>query len=499
MQAQHREQQNFNDQGGTYMQLLPIVRRVLQVVVDSDFEESTHAVTNFILTFTWQDDSNITQWLDNQSAAAEQILEGRILEAFAHWVRVKTKDLDYLVEMSQVGHGYIADKLQNLKMQLSQACYQYPRNESRQVLAEFIYSTVCELLGSDAACVASTLTGMLLGQMNSADLIDMVDWPTTLLALLVRKLEELQAKVSKVVMELYHETGFSAYDDSKNLLIMFFQHFTVETNTGMLDVHDSAGDGTFVDSHFRVHLVDSYGCLMKVLRHLEFVCSQESVNGNEVALAVDFEGVKLCRNGALCLVQLTCSDDPTLVYVLDVHVLGHRAFSIETPRGTSMKGLLETEHIRKVWFDPRNDIDALWHQFGVMPRGIFDLQLAEVADRRNRGFNVHYVQGLYKCLSQCATLESEKKAFAERINTLGKSLFEPQNGGNYEVFQQRPLHPVILVYAAHDSRYMLALYQQYVVSIGPAWVARVLQAGAQRGRWCLSQDYVIPSSEAPDF
>ena len=30
-------------------------------------------------------------------------------------------------------------------------------------------------------------------------------------------------------------------------------------------------------------------------------------------MAVDFEGVDLCRTGELCLVQMTCSDDPSLV------------------------------------------------------------------------------------------------------------------------------------------------------------------------------------------
>merc|ERR1719506_2182074 len=279
---------------------------------------------------------------------------------------------------------------------------------------------------------------------------------------------------------------------------MFFPFYTVETTTGTLEVHESPAEDTFADSPFRVNLIDSFGLLLKLLRHLEYLC-QGGSNGHEVTLAVDFEGVKLCRHGALCLVQMTCSDDPTLVYVLDIHLLGKRAFTMMTPDGTSMKGILEDVNIRKVWFDPRNDVDALYHQFGIMPRGIFDLQLAEVADRRNRGLNVHFVQGLYKCLTQCPALQNEQKVFAQKINDLGKSLFEPQNGGNYEIFQQRPLNPVILVYAAHDSRYMLLLYEQYLSSVGERWAARVVHAGTKRGQWCLNQVYQVPNSEAPDF
>merc|ERR1711933_205017 len=110
--------------------------------------------------------------------------------------------------------------------------------------------------------------------------------------------------------------------------------------------------GAYVASDFRVKLIDHYGTLLALLFHLEFLC-YGSNNNHEVTLAVDFEGVKLCRHGALCLVQMTCSDDPSLVYVLDVHVL-KKAFMLKTPSGTSMKSLLEPEYIRKIWFDPRN-------------------------------------------------------------------------------------------------------------------------------------------------
>eukprot|EP00927_Polykrikos_kofoidii_P049771 TRINITY_DN43784_c0_g1_i1.p1 TRINITY_DN43784_c0_g1~~TRINITY_DN43784_c0_g1_i1.p1 ORF type:complete len:507 (+),score=58.43 TRINITY_DN43784_c0_g1_i1:157-1677(+) len=489
------EPQDDHASSWRFQQLLPIVRHVLQVVLENEFPESVHAVTQFILNFSWQDDTTVGHWMSQQGPAADAILRARILEAFVHWVRVKTIDLDYLVEMSQFERSFLMDKLADVKNQVEQACC---RHSSNEVFAEFIHAAVCELLGHDAACLGSALAGLLLYQSSSAELLSMVEWPTTLLALIVRMLEGLQAKVSKVIMELYHDAGLFTYDDSKHLLMMFFSHYTVDTIAGTLEVHDSHSDGVFAESDFRVNLVDSFGCLMKLLHHLELVC-QAGVNGRDVILAVDFEGLRLCRHGALCLVQMTCSDDPTLVYVLDVYLLGSRTFTMATPRGTSMKGLLEDLNIRKVWFDPRNDVDALYHQFGIMPRGIFDLQLAEVADRRKRGLTVNYVQGLYKCLTMCHSLTPEQKVFADRINTLGKSLFEPQNGGSYEIFQQRPLNPVILVYAAHDSRYMLTLHEQYVASIGKSWVQRVLQAGDHRGRWCLSGDYVVPSSEAPDF
>jgi hypothetical protein len=498
-----------------YPSLAPILRHILEVVVENDFEESTVAVVNYVHGFQWPDQTDISTWVQNENPASDTILRGRILEAFAHWVRMKAREMDAMIFPLQACQGMLSERVQSYKRQLEQAARragnplkkQLEGAEAHQasgataymeVLAEFLFTVAVEILGRDAACLASFLAGQLDVKANRHDLLGSSEWPSRLLASMVFELEKLQAKICKIVMELYHDSCFQSYDDSKNALMLFFPFYTVETGSGTLEVHESPTETTYADSAFRVNLIDSFGLLLRLLLHLEYL-TYGGNNGHEVILAVDFEGVKLCRHGALCLVQMTCSDDPTLVYVLDIYVLGRRAFLLETANGTSMKGLLENESIRKVWFDPRNDVDALYHQFGIMPRGIFDLQLAEVADRRNRGLSVNYVQSLYKCLGQCPSLQGEQKVFAEKINNLGKNLFEPQYGGNYEIFQARPLNPVILVYAAHDSRYMLLLYEHYLNSMGNGWLPRVLRAGEIRARWCLNPNYVVPNSDAPDF
>jgi len=480
-----------------YLSLLPHVRHCLEVVVQNEFEESTAAVTTYVQAFVWPDGAGVAEWVPEATTmSGESILRGRILEVFAYWVREKSKELDYMIFTLQTGQHALVARAQNCKRQLEQACYQ---TSCIEILAEFVFSVVVDIVGKEGACLGSLLAGQVMNEVSRTELIMMCEWPSSLLSIMVCKLAELQAKVSKIVMELYHESHFQTYDESKNSLMMFFPFYTVETTTGTLEVHEGSMENTFAESPFRVQLIDNFGLLLKLLTHLELLVLSATTAGHEVTLAVDFEGVKLCRHGALCLVQMTVSDDPTLVYVLDIHILGRRAFTMSTPEGTSMKGIFENEVICKVWFDPRNDVDALYHQFGIMPRGIFDLQLAEVADRRNRGLNVHFVQGLYKCLTQCPALGSPQKVFAQKINDLGKSLFEPLNGGNYEIFQQRPLNPVILVYAAHDSRYMLLLYEQYLSAINENWAPRVLRAGQVRAEWCLNQTYVVPNSDAPEF
>jgi len=491
----------------TYQQLLPVVRHVLDVVLENAFEESVKDVTRWILfEFKFKDGTDISQWMNHQQPSLDDdaMMKARVLEALAHWIRTRAHALDAWVPVSQA--GLLSDPSGGVRQQM-QACVRnlealvYQGGNFREILAEFVFSTVVDLLGREAACLASMLGGMLASQVHTTqEFIEMAEWPPKLLALLVRMLEEVQSKVSKIVMEMYTELRFLSGDDCKQILMMFFQFYTVETQgpaAGTLEVYVSDAEQPFLDSPFRVHLIDSFGCLMKLLLHIE----GRTAAGTAVQLAVDFEGVKLNRTGALCLVQMTCSDDPRLVYVIDVFVLGKRAFTLTTAQGLSLKSLLESEDVRKVWFDPRNDVDALYHQFQIAPRGIFDLQLAEVAQRRNRGLNVQFVQGLYKCLTQCPELQDEQKTFAEMINRLGKSLFEPQNGGDYNVFLERPLNPVILVYAAHDSRYMLVLHEQYIASIGASWEQRVLQASnmPSRGGWWGNEVYAMPSSEAPEF
>lgn len=496
-----------NYQQSLYQEVVPVVRHVLEVMLENQSEESTASVASYVLDFqyqsrggdgSWEKSGSISNYLPPK--ASEAVMKGRILEALAHWIRDRTRRLDEMIPDVQAhsNYNFMADRLLSLRQHMEQA-HQATNFASDAIVAEFICGVMVELLGREALCLGSALAGLLIGEVDRATLIDMIQWPASLLGFIVRSLEGILAKISKVVMELYEDQGYMDKHDSKNLMIVFFQLMTVETTSGTLEVFENCNDEQFLASPFRVKLIDSFGSLLKLLCHLEGICHVGMNGGAGAAVAVDFEGVKLCRHGALCLIQMTCSDDPRLVYVLDVHVLGKRLFTMVTPQGSSMKGVLEDQNILKVWFDPRNDIDALYHQFHVMPQGIFDLQLAEVADRRNRGLNVNYVQGLHKCLTQCSALDSEQKAFAERINSLGKRLFEPQLQGCYEVFQERPLNPVILVYSAHDSRYMLMLYEQYRMSIGDRWVERVMRAGEARAQWCLSREYTTPSSEAPDI
>lgn len=286
----------------------------------------------------------------------------------------------------------------------------------------------------------------------------------------------------------------------------FSHHFTVDQDTGDLTCCLSQAEPRFVNSQFRVCLVDDYGSLLNLLYELsklKHMCNIDPMY--RAAIAVDLEGLKLCRHGPIALAQLCLSSDLHTTYVIDVTRLGYHAFNTCTFDGVSLRRVFQDPVIKKCLYDPRNDSDALFHQFSIGLTGVFDLQTAEVALRRARGLNVRFVQGLFRCLStQPNFLTDEQRKFAEIVNEAGKKLFEPEYGGSYDVFTQRPLHPSILVYASHDVRYLIPLmmtFEQQLRDEQPEladdWIDRIYAASEARAQWYAHEEYVTPTSEAP--
>ena len=64
-------------------------------------------------------------------------------------------------------------------------------------------------------------------------------------------------------------------------------------------------------------------------------------------LAIDLEGIDLSRNGTVTLLQIF-SNISTTVWVIDIFLLGEEAFSHITPRGKSLKAVLENRQTMKV-------------------------------------------------------------------------------------------------------------------------------------------------------
>ncbi|KAH7417746.1 hypothetical protein BKA64DRAFT_690659 [Cadophora sp. MPI-SDFR-AT-0126] len=115
--------------------------------------------------------------------------------------------------------------------------------------------------------------------------------------------------------------------------------------------------------------------------------------------------------------------------------LGDSAFSTAETSGQTLKGILEPDTIPRVFFDVRNNSDALFS---------------------------HYEDALIvfsKYIERNITLlVSERKAWME-TKAKGLNLFAPERGGNYEVFNVRPLHE--------------HLWRRYHSKFSVAWAAKI--------------------------
>jgi exonuclease 3'-5' domain-containing protein 1 len=82
---------------------------------------------------------------------------------------------------------------------------------------------------------------------------------------------------------------------------------------------------------------------------------------------IDLEGVNLCREGSVSILTLLIDTGIPIrrVYLIDVHTLGARAFNTAGAERTTLRAILENKTIPKVFFDIRNDSDALFARFGV--------------------------------------------------------------------------------------------------------------------------------------
>lgn len=123
------------------------------------------------------------------------------------------------------------------------------------------------------------------------------------------------------------------------------------------------------------------------------------------SLFVDLEGNNLSRKGTLSLVTVLVEPRHT-VHLIDVTGLGDDAFTTAGLDGRTIKRILESPKVCKVFFDIRNDSDALYSLSSIRVQGIEHLQLMELASRASWK---KYVNGLSKCIERDAPISFEEK------------------------------------------------------------------------------------------
>src|SRR6266566_5510940 len=197
---------------------------------------------------------------------------------------------------------------------------------------------------------------------------------------------------------------------------------------------------------------------------------------NPPSLYIDLEGVYLSRHGTISILQVFVRPK-SRAYLVDIRTLRDKAFSTCGTNGHTFRGILESNTIPKVFFDVRNDSDALYSHFQIRLAGIQDLQLMELATRT---FARRHVKGLARCIEDDAPISLSERAAWKAAKEKGVKLFAPERGGSYEVFKKRPLSEEIRLYCAQDVQFLFRLWSQYNSKMTGEWKARVLEASKNR-------------------
>lgn len=236
--------------------------------------------------------------------------------------------------------------------------------------------------------------------------------------------------------------------------------------------------------------------------------------GNAKELAVDCEGDNLCAEGGLSLIQLYAEGAET-IWIVDVTVLGRGAFRpVGDNPERSLKRILEDSSVTKVrlcnlalsevellitfrpaqlFFDVRNDANALYFLHSISLRGVYDIQLQELALRQSEnptGRTAKLLHGLKKVLEQHLPDDRE----ANRTKASASTIFKD----GWHVLDKRPLSTQIIKYAAEDVRVLFKLKDRIRTPVGTD--TRVVRESAKRVQDAMRANYVAhgkQKAEAP--
>lgn len=219
-----------------------------------------------------------------------------------------------------------------------------------------------------------------------------------------------------------------------------------------------------------VTLVDTTAAIVALLDCLE------GLPTHPPSLYLDIEGVRLSRNGSISIIQLLVQSK-SHIFLIDVHVLQEKAFDTPNTSGSTLKSVLESKSIAKVFFDVRNDTDALYGNYEVSMQCLQDVQLLECATRSSRKI---YVKGLATCIEEDKPLTPTARNTFKATKQIGRALFATEQGGSYEVFNERPLRKEIMDYCTQDVVYLPLLWKIYTNKISTDWALRFEKETLQR-------------------
>ncbi|KAK0625558.1 hypothetical protein DIS24_g11116 [Lasiodiplodia hormozganensis] len=161
------------------------------------------------------------------------------------------------------------------------------------------------------------------------------------------------------------------------------------------------------------------------------------------AIYANLEGTKLGRKGSISIISLFV---PSLgrVYHVDLISLGDAVLSTEPASGTSLKTILESPTIKKMFFDVRNDSDALFAHHQISLRGVVDIQLMELAART---YSRRYLTSLAKCVEGDDDVAPATKEHWRSVAQMFDLRRRSEQLSGRHILNSRPIDPLVLEFS----------------------------------------------------
>ncbi|RHZ49387.1 uncharacterized protein CDV56_103751 [Aspergillus thermomutatus] len=201
-----------------------------------------------------------------------------------------------------------------------------------------------------------------------------------------------------------------------------------------------------------VQMIDSIGDLEKLLNELDYQSHRPS------SLFFDVQGTNLGQDGSISIISLFVRPIKT-VFLIDVLTLGEDTFTTTSLADNSLKLLLESGAMAKVFFDIGNISHALFNRHGIRLNGIKDLQVMELATRYPH--SQEQAASWETCVEKDAHPPARVLALWKQVHSSVNRLRDPAKGGSDAVFNERPLRREIFEYSLQNVLILPRLWEVY--------------------------------------
>ncbi|CAG2233182.1 EGL [Mytilus edulis] len=206
--------------------------------------------------------------------------------------------------------------------------------------------------------------------------------------------------------------------------------------TGYLDKQISTARFLVYDSrlHTRTNLIMASSNNVEIIKESERCLRVVDQLSKCDFIAMDAEGINLGKDGPLTLLQIGTVDDK--VYLFDI------ASNKDLFRNGKLKEILQSENLVKVIHSCSGDSAALYHQFGVRLKNVFDTQVAHLVISENKG---RRLPPSMKLSDVCQMYSDDAQPLEQKDKV--KIRWTKEDG---ELWARRPLTTEMIEYASND-------------------------------------------------